>query len=596
MDLNLLMSLSWHAWVTLGVVIFVLGSLILTHLAADIVLVAGVTILIMTGVLNSQTAFAGMANEGMLTVGVLYIVACALDATGATNWVINKFLRHPKTTNGAIIRLAFPVSFMSAWLNNTPVVAMFLPAVNGWARRNRIAPSKLMIPLSYAAVLGGGCTLIGTSTNLVVHGLLKQSGKPGMNMFDVTWVGLPCMLLGIGFIIAVQKWLLPDRRRIIDETGDPREYTVEMRVDPAGPLVGQTIERAGLRHLPKTFVAEINRSGRIIPAVSPKEKLHANDQLVFVGIVDSVVDLQKIRGLIPATNQVFKLDGPRSDRCLIEAVVSPRCPLIGQTIRDGHFRSVYNAVVVAVARSGERVNMKIGDIVLQPGDTLLLEALPTFVEQQRNSRHFYLVSQVENSQPVRHEKALIALFIMLAMVVSASVGWLSMIEAGMLAAGGMILTRCCTSQMARRSVDWSILVAIAASLAIGQAIQTTGLADVLATGLTKISSGHAWWSLVVIYGLALILTELITNNAAAILVFPIAIQTAAQLNVNYMPYVIAIALAASLGFATPLGYQTHLMVYGPGGYRFSDFIKIGVPLDIMCWTLAVLIIPLVFPF
>jgi di/tricarboxylate transporter len=293
---------------------------------------------------------------------------------------------------------------------------------------------------------------------------------------------------------------------------------------------------------------------------------------------------------------VFKLGVLRSDRCLIEAVVSERCPLIGQTIRDGRFRSVYNAVVIAVARSGERIYKKIGDIVLRPGDTLLLEAHPSLVEQQRNSRHFYLVSQIENSQPVRHERALLALSIMLAMVLVASFELLSMLEAGMLAAGAMIVTRCCTGATARRSVDWNVLIAIAASLAIGAAIESTGVAKVVAGQLIGLASGSPWWTLVAVYGVALLLTELVTNNAAAVLVFPIAMQTAANLGVSYTPFVMAVAVAASYGFATPMGYQTHLMVYGPGGYRFSDFFKIGLILDVLCWIVAVVIIRFVFPF
>ncbi len=597
------MQLGWQAWVTLGVVMLVLGLLVFTQYGADLVLLGGVTILLITRVIDTKGAFAGMANEGMLTVAVLYVVGCALDSTGATGWVVQKFLRRPKTVPGAMLRLMAPVSFVSAWLNNTPVVAMFMPAVNDWARQNRISPSKLMIPLSYAALLGGCCTLIGTSTNLVVHGLLLAYKDPvtgkhiaGFGMFDFMWVGLPCAVIGIAVIIATHRWLLPERRRIIDETADPREYTVEMKVDPAGPLVGKTIEEAGLRHLPKTFVAEINRGRSVIPAVGPREKLQANDQLVFVGIVDSVVDLQKIRGLVPATDQVFKLGSARPERCLIEAVVSERCPLIGQTIRDGRFRTVYNAVVIAVARSGERIHAKIGDIVLRPGDTLLLEAHPSLVEQQRNSRHFYLVSKVENFSPVRHDRALLALAILLAMIAVVSTELLTMLEAGMLAAGAMIVTRCCTGFAARRSIDWNVLLAIAASLAIGKAIESTGLADVLASQLIGLASGQAWLSLVAMYGVSLLLTELVTNNAAAVLVFPIAMETASKLGVNYMPFVLAITLAASLGFATPMGYQTHMMVYGPGGYKFTDFLRIGLVLDVVCWIVAVLVIPIVFPF
>ena len=257
---------------------------------------------------------------------------------------------------------------------------MFLPAVNDWAKQNRIAVSKLMIPLSYAAVLSGTVTMISTATNLLVNGMLLNAKGHSMHMFELTWVGLPITIVGVLFVVAFNKWLLPDRRPAIEQFGDTRQYSVEMMVDPAGPLVGKTIEQAGLRQLPNAFLAEIEREGEILPVVGPEVRLHANDRLVFVGVVGAVVDLQKIRGLQPATDQIFKLDSPRERRCLIEAVVSPRCPIIGMTIREGGFRSLYNAVVIAVARSGERINKKIGDIVVQSGDTLLLEAHPSFAD------------------------------------------------------------------------------------------------------------------------------------------------------------------------------------------------------------------------
>ncbi|MFH0981705.1 MAG: SLC13 family permease [Planctomycetota bacterium] len=589
-------GLGWQAWVTLGVIAVVFALLALTQIATDVVLVGGVTILLVTGVLSAQDAFAGMHNEGMLTVAVLYVVVAGLEATGGTAWLVQRVLGRPRSLFGAVVKMMAPVSFMSAFLNNTPVVAMFLPAVKDWARQHRLSVSKLMIPLSYAAVLGGVCTLIGSSTNLVVNGLLIAAKQPSMHMFDLAWVGVPCAVAGMLFILLLGRRLLPDRRPAISESDDPREYTVEMLVDPGSPLVGKTVEEAGLRHLPGMFLAEIDRQGEILPAVPPQEVLQADDRLVFVGIVESVVDLQKFRGLKPATDQVFKLDAPRAERCLVEAVVSTRCPLVGQTIRDGRFRTVYNAVVIAVGRAGERIHKKIGDIVLQPGDTLLLEAHPTFVEQQRNSRHFFLVSQVQNSSPPRHERAWMAIAIMVAMVLAVTFEWLSMLKAGMLAAGAMILTRCCTGQIARRSVDWQIVIAIAASFAIGRALETTGVANVVAQGLIGMAGGSPWPTLVVVYGVTLLLTELITNNAAAVLVFPIALQTAQKLGVDFMPLAMAVTVAASCGFATPLGYQTHMMVYGPGGYRFTDFLRVGVPLDLLCWVVATTLIPWVFPF
>jgi di/tricarboxylate transporter len=317
---------------------------------------------------------------------------------------------------------------------------------------------------------------------------------------------------------------------------------------------------------------------------------------LFVGVVESVVDLQRIRGLVPATNQVFKLSAPRPQRCLIEAVVSNSCPLLGKTIRDGRFRNRYNAVVVAVARNGERLHRKIGDIVLHAGDTLLVEAHPSFADQQRNSRDFFLVSRIDQSNPPQHDKAWLALILMLAMVVFVSLEWISMLKASILTAGLMMFTKCIHPTAARRSVDWETLLAIAASFALGAALEKTGAAREIANGMVGLAQGNAWVTLALVYLVTLVTTELITNNAAAALMFPFAITTAHNLNVSYMPFVIVIMMAASAGFATPIGYQTNLMVYGPGGYRFSDYVKIGVPLDILIGIVTVILAPLVFPF
>jgi di/tricarboxylate transporter len=418
--------------------------------------------------------------------------------------------------------------------------------------------------------------------------MLIQAKGHGMRMFELTWVGIPITIVGVSFVIATNRWLLPDRRPVIDQFGDPREYSVEMMVDPGGPLVGKTIEQAGLRQLPNTFLAEIERGGEILAAVAPEVVLRADDRLVFVGVIGAVVDLQKVRGLKPATNQIFKLDSPRSDRVLIEAVVSHRCPIVGRSIREGEFRSLYNAVVIAVARSGERVNAKIGD-------TLLLEAKPSFAEQQRNSHHFYLVSRVEESSPVRHERAYLAIGILVAMILVASVTGLGMLKSAMLASGLMIFSRCCTSVQARRSVEWKIILTVAAAFALGTAVEKSGLANALALQLTSAAAGDPRLSLAAIYGGTLLLTELISHSAAVSLLFPIALGTAQNLGIDYMPFVAAVTVAGSLGFATPLGYQTHMMVYGPGGYRLGDFLRIGIPMDIICWALAMLTIPWAFP-
>jgi di/tricarboxylate transporter len=489
------------------------------------------------------------------------------------------------------------VAAASGFMNNTPVVAMFLPAVIDWARQNRLPVSKLLIPLSYASILGGTCTLIGTSTNLVVNGLLiSHAGLPGLGMFDISRVGLPAALIGIAYLLLLGRWLLPDRRPVMDPQDDSRRYTVEMLVQSASPLVGKSVEEAGLRHLPGMYLVEIERDGEVFPAIAPHQRLKADDRLVFAGILDSVVDLQRFRGLVPATDQVFKLDVPRPERALVEAVVSDSGPLVGKSIREGRFRNVYNAAVIAVARNGERVQKKIGDIVLRPGDTLLLEADPSFVERQRNSRDFFLVSRLENTHPLRHERALAAMAILAAMVAVVSVGRVSMLQGALVAAGLMLVTRCVTGGAARAAVDWQVLITIAASFGLGSALEKTGAAQHIAENLIALAQGSPWGTLAVVYLVTMLFTELITNNAAAVLVFPIALSTSASLGVSFMPFAIAIMMAASASFSTPIGYQCNLMVYGPGGYRFTDYFRVGIPLNLLMAAVSLAIVPRVWGF
>jgi len=591
------LGLGWQGWLTLAITLtaFLLNAL--TSLAAEVVFLGGLAVLYITGILSVDAALAGFSNPGMVTVGVLYIVVTGLEQTGGLDLISQSLLGLPKSKTAALMRLIFPVMGLSAFLNNTPVVAMFIPVVSDWCRKLRISPSKLMIPLSYAAIMGGMCTLIGTSTNLVVNGLvIADTDLPGLGMFDVAWVGLPCVLAGSVLLLTAHRWLLPARKPAISEGDDPRQYTVEMVVETNSPIAGKTVEQAGLRHLPGLYLVEIQRGQQLLTAISPHEVLREQDQLVFVGAVTSIVDLHQIRGLKPATDQVFKLNTPRSDRTLIEAVVSNTCPLVGQTIREGKFRNHYRAVVLAVGRNGERLQGKLGDIRLRPGDTLLLEAHTSFLEERRVSRDFYLVTDIPNSEPLRHEKASLAIVILVAMVLLAALGVMDMLKAAALAAVLMLTLGCCSPFRAFKNINWSVLLVIGSALGIGQALQITGAATLLADTVVNSAGDNPWVALALVYGVTTLLTESITNNAAAALVFPVALAMSETLGVSFMPFVIAIMIAASASFSTPIGYQTNLMVYGPGGYRFSDFLRVGIPFNLTFWAITVLIAPRVFPF
>ena len=587
----------WEAWLTLSVVAGCFAMMAFTWVSPDIIMSAGLTVLLVSGVLLPEEALAGFANQGMLTVAVLYIVVSGLTETGAVGWIVQHILGRPRSTRQAQARLMAPAAVLSAFLNNTPVVAVFVPAVKVWARRNKLNLSKLLIPLSYASIVGGTCTLIGTSTNLVVNGMLvDQAGLPGLSMFDLAWIGVPITVSVLLFVLMFSGRLLPDRREPLVHGDGMREYTAEMMVEAGSPLQGCSIEKAGLRSLPGLFLAEIERNEAILPAVEPRERLEANDRLIFVGAIESVVDLHRIRGLVPATDQVMKLEGARKDRSFFEAVLSDTCPLVGKSVCEGRFRTRYHAVIIALARNGERLHGKIGDMVLRAGDTLLLEARPDFIDQQGRSRDFLLVSEVGGFHPPNHKGAPLALAIIIGMVGLAASGLLSMLEAALVAAGLMIVLGCTSGRVARQAPDWQVLVVIATSFGVDAALQKSGAAGVLADGIISLAGGNPWATLVLVFTATALLTAIATNNVAAVLAFPIALSAAQHMNVDVMPFAITIMVAASASFATPIGYQTNLMVYNAGGYRFADFVRIGVPLTLLVGLLTVSLVPLIWGF
>lgn len=583
-------------WIVILVIVGCLLVLILTTISPDIVFLGGLTVVIVAQAIKPAEALVGFSNQGMLTVAALYIVAAGLKETGAIQFVVNKLIGRSKNIRRAQMRIMAPVMTFSAFINNTPVVASFMPALQEWARKNRIPASKLLIPLSYAAMLGGTCTLIGTSTNLVVNGLLMGSGYPSLSLFEQSLVGLPVAVAGFIYLSVFGRKLLPIRGSGFDNFRDPKEYTIEMIVDTEGPLVGKTIEDAGLRNLPGLFLVEINRKEQIIVAVEPDETLEAKDRLIFAGVIASIVDLQKIKGISPATDQVFRLESEKRERLLAEAVVSLTNPVHGKTIREGRFRNIYDAVVLAVSRNGERIKEKVGDIKLKEGDTLLLEANSGFVEQYRNSKDFYLISRIANSSQPKYEKATTAWVVLAAMILGVASGYVTMFQASWVAAGGMLITGCCNTNEAMDSIDWTVLLVIAATLGLGNAMQLTGAAQIIAAYLLSFAQSSPFLALAGTYLFTVTLTEIITNTAAAALIFPIAISIASVMDVSLMPFVIVVMMAASAAFATPFGYQTNLMVYGPGGYKFTDFTKIGLPLNLIIAIITLILVPIFWPF
>ena len=589
--------MTWEAWLTIFTTLSVLLTLIFTRVRPHIAMLTALTVLLLTGVIDAKQAFAGFSNSGLLTVAAMFVVAAGLHASGGMDLFVKSLMGKPNTIRGAYLRLFAPVVLLSAFLNNTPVIATLIPGVLAWCKRINIAPSKIMIPLSYTAILGGTLTLIGTSTNLVLNGQYQSlTGSEGFSLFSITIIGLPVALSGLAFMwVFFPKWLPDVTKSHIFENA--REFTLEVMVEPSGPLVGKSISEAGLRDQKSVFLVEIERNGTLLTAVSSEERLHDGDRLVFAGDTQGITDLLRIRGITPSTssaeNQVINTDRP--ERSLVEAVVSPHCSSIGETLRETAFLERYGAIIMAVARNGERLPGNLSNIKLQAGDTLLLEARPAFVTRQRYNKDFLLINDLGEESP-KHEKAYLAWGILLTLVASAGFGVISMLTAAMAGAILMIVTKSCSVSQAERSLDLTVILTIAASFALGNAIDSTGLARLIAENIVELSQGRPWLMLILTYVAVSILTELITNNAAAILMLPIVLGMTEQAGVANEPFILAIMMAASASFATPLGYQTNLMVYGPGNYHFRDFIRVGIPMNIFIGLVTIGVISLVFPF
>ncbi len=624
-----------HAWIAIGVTLLVFLGLQLRRSAPpDFLFLAGLVAVTLCGVITPEEAMSGFASPAVLTVAGLLAVSAGLRATGLLDWVGERLLGHVHSEHGARWRLGLVLTASSAFLLNTALVAMMAPVVVDWCRKRNVAPSRLLMLVSYFAILGGVCTLIGTSTSLVVNSQLRQlqqeyaaaehapppptaalskaafaDGVRPMRMLEIGRVGAPCALIGMVFLIFAGPFLLPNRTDMLERLGDERrEYLVEMLVRSECPLIGKSVEQAGLRHLPGLFLIEIDRRGDIITPVAPEDAIQNGDRLVFTGVVSTIVDLEKIPGLAPAADSTYEFHPHiRQRRHLTEVVLSRTSPLIGTTIREANFRAIYGAAVVAVHRNGVRLTNKIGSIRLEPGDTLLLQTRTEFVSRYRNSRDFYLVGDVEGSSPRRHDRMWLSAGLLLLLAV-----WLVCTNflhgvslfsslgspplAAITVAALMVATKCLRMSDARAAIDIQLIVTIAAALGLGRALTTSGAAGNIATVLISVVGEHPFLLLAVVYLLTSLFTEMITNNAVAAMFLPLAVAVAWEGGYHPRPFVMAIALAASLSFVTPIGYQTNLMVMGPGGYKPSDYFRVGAPLAILIATAAILLIPRIWPF
>ncbi len=594
--------MSLDAALTLGVVVAVLAVLISERVSPALTILGGAVVLLVFGVIDARQAFSGFSNPAPLTVAALYVLAAAAGRTRFLEVLVDRISaraspRRELGERAALARIVVPTASASAVLNNTPIVAMAIPAVLSWCRKTGRSPSRYLMPVSFAAIIGGTVTLIGTSTNLVVSGLLQDAGEPPMGLFEIGAVGLPFAIAGMLTLVVLGPRLLPERRAPSEGADDDaREFTVEMVVVGGSGIAGRSVAEGGLRNLQGVYLVEVERDGHRISSVRPDEVLAEGDRLTFAGNVSRILDLQQMRGLASVEERHFGAVGSTIERRLYEAVVAPGSALAGSTLKQTGFRGRYGGAVIAIHRAGGHVAGKLGEVPLRPGDVLLVLAGPAFRPRALDRRDFLVVAPLSGEGPAREEKAPLVGLIVVALLVVVGTGVLDILPAAFLAAFAVVALRILTPTEARDAVDLEVIVVIAASFGIGAAIESSGLASDLASVLVE--PFGAAGDLGLLFGVLLatmVLTELITNNAAAVLLFPVALATAGAAGLELRPFAFAIAIGASSSFLTPIGYQTNTMVYGIGGYRFSDYARLGFPLSVVMIVVSMLVIPWAWP-
>ena len=583
-----------HAWITIVTVLSMFSILLLTKLRTDLVFLGAIAVLFVTGVLDAKEAFSGFSSTSVVVIGVLFIVVSGLTYTGVLQWIVKHLLGQPDSYSKAIVRLMLPVAALSSFLSNTTVVTLFVNIVKMWSKKLGIAPSKLLIPLSYASGMGGVCTLIGTPPNLIISGLYAEETGRQMNILATAIPGIFCLFVGVLSIIAMQR-LLPTRKVPESAFESTSEYTVELRVPSDNPHIGQTLGEAGLYNVKGGSLLEIYHFDDIRTPPNEKEYILGGDHLVYAGQIDEIAELIETHGFVIADHHVFSVhELDNEDIHLRTAYVTFGSPLIGTTISENQFEKKNNMTLVAVARRGERISKAPREVVLKAGDTLLLNCPPHMsmdTERLASQLHFFDNAELPNIG----SKTLLSSLVMLAMVVLSALGVMSLLECAFIAAGAMLVLKCCTPDQAMKSINGEILMVFASSVVLGLAIQKTGIAERMAFGILDVCGSNPIVVMTAICLVGTFITEFISNTAAGAMFFPIMYHAAEQLGYEPYPFLIALMVSVSSSFATPIGSPTHMLVYGPGGYRFSDFIRIGLPMNFIILAANILIVNIVYP-
>jgi di/tricarboxylate transporter len=580
--------------IVLLVILFIIVSLYVKIAGPAFTFIIGVLVLGLFGILTPAEILSGFANEQILVIIMLLLIGDIIRKTGVLEGLFDRVFQNARTHRGFMSRMVALVSGLSAFLNNTPLVAIMMPYVNTWSRRNNISPSKFLIPLSYAAILGGCATLIGTSTNLIVNGFVEaQTVIPdfkSLDFFDFVFVGLPMMVIGFIYLVFFSKKLLPDRKDVLNTfTQNSRQYIVHTRIKAGSGLTGHTVQSARLRNLKGLFLVEIIRNNIPITPVHPREELFADDVLIFAGETEMIANLLNANSGLELSE--IGMYSRKSRLEVIEIVVSYNSSLISRTVKEAKFRSRYDAALIGIHRNGEKISGKIGEVKLHAGDVLLLLAGDDFNQHSKDTQDFYLLSRIRDYRKLKSYEVILLTGGLLAAILLSAFKLISLFMALAILLTLLLIMKIASPKELPRSIDYNLAIIIAMSIALGTAMTKSGVAAHIADFLVHFFQPLGTMGLLAgIFFITTILSAYITNKAAVAMIFPITISMAASMSVNPLPLVLTMTYAAAASFLTPVGYQTNLMVYGPGGYTFNSFLKIGAPLTVIYMIVTIVIL------
>ena len=593
MESIVFLGFNLYAWITIATVLTMFTVLLFTKLRTDAVFLGAIGVLYVTGVLDAKEAFSGFSTSSVITVGVLFVVVAGLTHTGVLHWIVKHLLGQPSSYAKAVTRLMLPVAFLSSFLSNTTVVALFVNIVKMWSKKLGISPSKLLIPLSYASGMGGVCTLIGTPPNLIISGLYAESTGTAMNVLTTTIPGLFCLFIGVLSVIAMRR-LLPDRKASDSEFDATDEYTVELRVPSDNPYIGKTLGEAGLYHIKGGSLIKMYHFDDVPMPFTENEPLMGGDHLVYAGQIDELYEMADKHQLVAADHHVFSISEVDMKSKARTAFITFGSRLIGRKIIDTTFEKDNNLMIAAVSRRGTRINEAPREVVLEAGDTLLL-VFPSNIKVDTSSLSKDLHFFDSDDMPNIGIGTFISTAIMIAMIVLSALGIMPLLQCAFLAAAAMVIFRCCNVEQAMKAINWEILMVFAGSAVLGLAIQKTGIAEWMANGILDVCGTNPFVVMTAICFVGTFITEFISNTAAGAMFFPIMYDAAEKLGYDPYTFLIALMISVSSSFATPIGSPTHMLVYGPGGYRFSDFMRIGLLMNLIILAANIFIVNIVYP-